>query len=234
MFIVAGVVSYMPEVAAKVVGIIVQFAAGTARELQSRTRRNTFLDRVNQELFMPRGQYAMIMAFKDEVPGGQQPRGPLGKLAGAAGKALFSKERMDINQTVAKYSKADPEMTRTKKALQNMRLSSGKTLREVELPEAAGLVYPDLDRAAQKDLEEEGRGKGAEDESIMEKWKGAGKWVQDYLDRKAQAAYVSSTATKPTLTHAWVDSMRNGRVTHFGTRVLTLPLRRKMITKAHP
>ena len=180
----------MPEAAAQIVGTVVQVVAGTAKELQSRSRRNTFLDRVNQELFMPRGLYAMVMAFKDEVPG-QQPRGPLSKLSGTVGKSLFSSERLDINQTVAKYSNPDPEMSRTKKGLQNIRLVSGKTRSELELPEAAALVYPDIDRAAQKDLEQEGKGKGKDDESTKNKWKGAGLWVQDYLDRKAQATYVS-------------------------------------------
>ncbi|KUI70636.1 hypothetical protein VM1G_06503 [Cytospora mali] len=188
LFIAAGVVGMVPEVAAQIVGTVVQVVAGTAKELQSRTRRNTFLDRVNQELFMPRGLYAMVMAFKDEVPG-QQPRGPLSKLAGAMGKSLFSSQRLDINQTVAKYSNPDPNLSKTKKGLQNIRLFSGKTHGEIELPEAASLVYPDLDRAAQNDLEQEGKGKGAEDESMKEKWKGAGKWVQDYFDRKAQASY---------------------------------------------
>lgn len=182
----------MPEVAAQVVGTVVQVVAGTARELQSRNRRNTFLDRVNQELFMPRGLYAMVMAFKDVVPG-EQPRGPLSKLAGAMGKSLFSSQRRDINQTVAKYSKPNSEISKTKKGLQNMRLTSGKTYGDIELPEAAQLVYPDLDRSAQADLEQGGKGKNAEDERIMDKWKGAGKWVQDYLDRKAQASYVSSS-----------------------------------------
>ncbi|ROW11876.1 hypothetical protein VPNG_05023 [Cytospora leucostoma] len=188
LFIAAGVVGMVPEVASQVVGTVVQVVAGTAKELQSRTRRNTFLDRVNQELFMPRGLYAMVMAFKDVVPG-EQPRGPLSKLAGAVGKQLFSSQRLDINQTVAKYSKPDSELTKTKKGLQNIRLFSGKTYGEIELPEAAELVYPALDRAAQADLEQEGRGKSAEDEKIMDKWKGAGKWVQDYLDRKAQASW---------------------------------------------
>lgn len=140
---------------------------------------------------MPRGLYAMVMAFKDEVPG-QQPRGPLSKLANATGKALFSAERLDINQTVAKYSNPDAEMSKMKKGMQNIRLVSGKTRGEIELPEAAALVFPDLDRAADSDLQQQGKGKEAVNESTKEKWKGAGKWVQDYLDRKAQASYVST------------------------------------------
>lgn len=132
----------------------------------------------------------MVMAFKDEVPG-QQPRGPLSKLANATGKALFSAERLDINQTVAKYSNPDAEMSKMKKGMQNIRLVSGKTRGEIELPEAAALVFPDLDRAADSDLQQQGKGEEVVNESTKEKWKGAGKWVQDYLDRKAQASYVS-------------------------------------------
>ncbi|KAL2291756.1 hypothetical protein FJTKL_11954 [Diaporthe vaccinii] len=188
IFIAAGVVGFVPELASQIVSTVVQVVAGTAKELQSRSRRNTFLDRVNQELFMPRGLYAMVMAFKDEVPG-QQPRGPLSKLANATGKALFSAERLDINQTVGKYSNPDADMSKLKKGMQNIRLVSGKTHGEIELPEAAALVFPDLDRAADSDLNQQGKGKEAVSESTKEKWKGAGKWVQDYLDRKAQASY---------------------------------------------
>lgn len=189
IFIAAGAVGLVPELASQIVGTVVQVVAGTAKELQSRSRRNTFLDRVNQELFIPRGLYAMVMAFKDEVPG-QQPRGPLSQLANMTGKALFSAERLDINQTVAKYSNPDPEMSKMKKGIQNIRLVSGKTHGEIELPDAAELIFPDLDRAAASDLHQQGKGKENVNESTKEKWKSAGKWVQNYLDRKAQASYV--------------------------------------------
>lgn len=168
-----------------------QVVAGTAREIQSRKRRNTFLDRANQELFMPRGLYAMVMAFKDQVPG-QQPRGPLGALATTLGRSLFSSERLDINQTAAKYSNPDLEMSRMKRGLKDLRLVSGKTYTEVELPEAAALVYPDLDRVVEGEAAQEGKGKEAERVGTKEKLKGAGAWVQDYMDRKAQATFVSA------------------------------------------
>ncbi|PSR97268.1 hypothetical protein BD289DRAFT_362745 [Coniella lustricola] len=180
VFMAAGIVGFVPEVASQIVATVVQVVAGTAKELQSRSRRNTFLDRVNQELFMPRGLYAMVMAFKDELPG-QQPRGPLSRLAGTLGKTLFTTQRLDINQTVAKYSDPDPDMSQLKKGLKNIRLVSGKTYTALELPEAAALIYPDLDRL--------GKGKDADRGGVKDKLKGAGTWVQDYLDRKAQAAY---------------------------------------------
>lgn len=167
-----------------------QVVAGAAKEVQSRHRRNTFLDCANQELFMPRGMYAMVMAFKDETPG-QQPSGPLNKLAGALGKSLFSLERMDINQTAAKYSNPDPNMSKLKKGFRSMRTASGKTYTQVELPEAALLVYPDLDRAREVGTKQNDE-KTTEKTSVKDKFKGAGAWVQDYRDRKAQATFVSN------------------------------------------
>lgn len=132
---------------------------------------------------MPRGLFAMVMAFKDDDPGTQN-------------RGLFSSQRLDINQTAKKYSSVDPGMSRLKKGLKDIRLTSGTTYGEVQLPESAPLVYPDLDRAASRDMQQTGNGKGPENESVKEKWKGAGKWVSNYLDRKAQAAYVSPLELK--------------------------------------
>lgn len=90
-------------------------------------------------------------------------------------------------------------MSGLRRGLKNIRLVSGKTYTEVELPEAAALVYPDLDRAVEDGLQQglsggggkgKGKGKGPEKETVKDKFKGAGEWVQDYMDRKAQAAYV--------------------------------------------
>lgn len=183
---------FVPAVAAQVVSTVVQVVAGTARELQSRSRRNNFLDRVNQDLLMPRGLYAMIMTFKDVVPG--QQTGPLYKLASSLGRSLFASEKLDINQTVAKYSSPDPDISRLKKGLKDIRLTSGRTHGQIELPEAAELVFPDLDQAAKQALAGEGdggdKGKGKEP-GTRERFKNAGTWVQDYLDRRGQAFYVS-------------------------------------------
>ncbi|GAB1202543.1 hypothetical protein APSETT445_001161 [Aspergillus pseudonomiae] len=171
VYVAAGIVGFFPETAAQITSIIVQTVAGTAREIQSRRRANTFLDRVNQDLFMPRGLYAMVMAYKDEAPGQQQ--GALGLLSQKLGKTLFGFEKVDINQPVAKST-----------------LASGRTYGHIELPDSAPLVYPDLDRAAARAME----GKGDEGEGIRERMKSAGSWVQDYFDRKAQASYVSTVS----------------------------------------
>lgn len=176
-----------PSIAAQVVTRVAQVAAGTARELQSRHRKNSFLDRVNQELLMPRGLYAMVMAFKEDIP--NQRRGPLSKLTSTLGNSLFSSEKLDINQTITKYSKPDPEMSKLKKGMQDIRLTSGKTHGQLELPESAPLVYPDLDRVAAQALEANSQGKGKEPAGTRDKFKSAGTWVQDYYDRRGQAWY---------------------------------------------
>jgi hypothetical protein len=54
IFLAAGVVGFVPEVVAQIVSTVVQVGAGTAIELQSRHRANTFLDEMNEKLFKPR------------------------------------------------------------------------------------------------------------------------------------------------------------------------------------
>lgn len=80
-------------------------------------------------------------------------------------------------------------MNLVKKRLKNIRLGSGKTHGQLELPKAAPLVYPYLDCAAARAMD----GKEREAEGTREKMKSAGAWVQDYMARKAQASYVSTT-----------------------------------------
>lgn len=189
VFVAAGIVGFVPEAAAQVVSAVVQVVAGTARELQSRHRGNTFLDKVNQELFMPRGLYAMVMCFKDQVPGEQ--RGILAKLSNTLGRTLFTSKKLDLNETIAKYSNPDPGMSNLNKQLKNIRLASGKTHGQVELPESAELVFPDLDRVAARELGMKTNEKRPEGAGYREKFKDAGVWVQDYMDRRAQAFYVS-------------------------------------------
>lgn len=121
----------------------------------------------------------MVMAFKDAVPGQQQQEGPLGP--------LFSRERLDINQTVEKFSNPDSDTAKFKKGLNDIRLVSGKTRGEIELPEAAALVYPGLNRVAL----EEGEGLAG----IRDKLRNAGEWYNYYTDRRAHASFVSISSS---------------------------------------
>ena len=59
-----------------------------------------------------------------------------------------------------------------------LRVSSGKTYGEIEMPESAPLIFPALDQAAVN--------------PDANKLKKSQKFVPDYFDRRAQATYVSS------------------------------------------
>lgn len=181
-----------------IVSTVVQVIAGTAKELQARHRENTFLGRVNQELLMPRGLYAMIMTFKDKVPGQQQ--GPLSGLSKSVG-TLFAKEKLDIDQVATKYSNPDPNTSKFKKGLSMIRVSSGVTHGSLELPEAAALVYPDLDRAVALEAEDEtSEGPQA---ALLKNLRGASEWVTNYNDRKAHASLVFHTPQCACVEHSF-------------------------------
>lgn len=141
-----------------VASTIVQVAAGTAKEIQSRKRANSFLDDMNQKLFMPRGLYCLVMSFKPDaarpVSGGQ----------------------VNINDMIVKYSQ--PVQSGFKNTMAGLRVSSGKTYGEIEMPESAPLIFPALDQAAVN--------------PDANKLKKSQNFVADYFDRRAQATYVSS------------------------------------------
>ena len=196
VYVAAGIAGFVPSASAQIVSIVVQVVAGTARELQSRHRNNSFLDRANQDLFMPRGLFAMVMAFKDEVPGGSSGGGGglVGGLRNVFGRNVVSAQRLDLAQSTVKYSQMTAmASSRPTFRASNLREASGATHTELELPQAADLVYPDLDRAAEHDLgivDRDGEGgDSAEQATARTKWNSAGKFVQGYLDRRAQAAY---------------------------------------------
>lgn len=185
VYVAANVVGFVPELAAQIISPIVGTAAGTAKELQSRSRRNTFLDKFNEDVLMPRGLFGMIMSFKESIP--DQQKGSLQKLAGALGQTIFASKKLNIDEVAAKYSNPDPNMSKTKQKINNIRLSSGRIDGEVELPEAAELIYPDLDRVAEQAIINQRNGKEA---SMGDKFKNASSWVQDYFDRRGQAFHV--------------------------------------------
>lgn len=122
-------------------------------------RTNGFLDRINEKFFMPRGLYCLIMTYKPD--------------------STATHASVDITQTIS--SSLTPASSNMRQTFKNMRLSSGKTYGELELPEAAPLIFPALESIA-SDPTEEGIKK-------QNKLKGSYKFVADYFDRRAQAQY---------------------------------------------
>lgn len=93
-----------------------------------------------------------------------------------------SYERVDISQTITKT--LTPSTSATREHLKNLRKSSGQTHGEIEMPEAAPLVFPALDQLAATTGDEEQK------QNALKKSK---KFVADYFDRRAQAEYVRET-----------------------------------------
>lgn len=129
------------------------FAVGAALEISSKQftkyQTNKYLDNMNADLFKPRGLYAAIMTFEPDSPS--------------------AAEVVDINTNTVQGVSGIVSSRSSR-----FRSSSGKTYGEIQLPEAAPLVYPDLN-----ELPEQQR---------TNKMNKTG-FLDDYLDRRAQAKF---------------------------------------------
>ncbi|MCJ1289932.1 hypothetical protein MMC34_001466 [Xylographa carneopallida] len=131
--VAANVVGNVPSVAAIVTSISVMVVVGVAKEMQSRTRSNSFLDQLNEKFFQSRGLYCIIMTYKPD--------------------STSAHETVDISKTI--QSKIDPSGSGWHEKMNKIKASSGKTHEELEMPLAAPLIYPGLDAAANASSDEQ-------------------------------------------------------------------------------
>ncbi|ETI19651.1 hypothetical protein G647_08663 [Cladophialophora carrionii CBS 160.54] len=168
----------VPNPIAMAVTIAVQVASQTAKEIQSRQRRNTYLDQINNSLFKPRGLYCMIMTFKPDSP--HEP------LLGIDLSNISAADQALVKAT----SIPDSEL---KQKLAKLRLTSGVSKGELSLPEPAPLIYPALDAAALSALnsteDSSGGAKSTLPQRTQDKLRATGGFLASYLDRRAQASY---------------------------------------------
>lgn len=173
ILIAGNLIGFVPSVAAMVASTLAQAAAMGAIVVQSRSRTNTFLDDVNQHFFRPRGLYVLLVAYH-----GQRHK--------------WSSEPLDISHAVTKSAHpADSEMSgnRGAKLKHNMQWASGSSHGGMEMPEAAPLVYPELDKAVDEEQADQGKASGKK----PSKFKSASKFVNEYSDRRAQAKFQSES-----------------------------------------
>ncbi|KAL2827388.1 hypothetical protein BDW59DRAFT_160350 [Aspergillus cavernicola] len=211
--VAANITGFSPSLTVALTAAAIQIVADTAQQFQIRHRTNSYLDRANQEIFMPRGQYAMIMKFTDRPPkltkkqkqerkqNASSPDSEADQLGG-----LFSTEQVNFNQsgspvdvdpslrpqperpefdaaaTISKFTHSEehPQMNAWKQRMKHYRQQSGATQGEMQLPECAPLVFPEVDRAAIRVRD------GLEPKSNFQSGR---TWVRDYIDRKSQASF---------------------------------------------
>ncbi|USW48765.1 hypothetical protein Slin15195_G020840 [Septoria linicola] len=175
----AAIAGMAPSVIAMAVCTAAQVAAGIGAEVQSRSRTNTFLDRINDELFKPAGLYAMIVKYQSDAEAQQSTSG----LAGLASQVRA--ERADVSAyqkaTIAKYNRTASDAKTVGDRMENLRLASGTTKGAAMLPESAPLIFPDIDKKVAQ----------AGPETFNDKTKDAKKFLADYLDRRAQMEYAT-------------------------------------------
>lgn len=152
------------------VGIAIQMSVRIAMDLQSRSRTNAFLDKMNDEFYRPRGLYCLVMTWSPE--------------------SSEISSTFDLTTTISGKSK--PSSSGPLKFAKKFSNSSGETSADMEFPEVAPLIYPALDNLAEQEGEEAVR--------MRDKLKKKGKFVDDYWDRRAQAKYVSAVFQSQYLT----------------------------------
>ena len=177
----------------------VQVAVGIGQEIQERWRLNKFLDQANKEIFIPRGLFALIVTYKPVI--GDQPEVgsetvDLGAMAMTKyGDKLLKPETADAEEDSPEKKKKMDDM---KEKMKQLRIASGVTHGEAQMPvTCAPLVFPALDAVVDAASTKSGGQKDGVADSIKAKTKGSTKFVNDYLDRRAQATYVCSHPSRP-------------------------------------
>lgn len=165
----AEIVGFVPDAICMAVSACVKIASEVSAELQSRKRTNTFLDKANEELFMPHGLYCMIMKYK-----------PAGQLSAKQGAGLA------LGVKVAAEDVSDDQplpIPGEKKKKNKFSIGDQKTVGILQLPECAPLVFPELEPYEEIDdnLEDsEDRKRSFKDSMKTKKH-----FMSDYADRRA-------------------------------------------------
>ncbi|MCJ1376287.1 hypothetical protein MMC20_007529 [Loxospora ochrophaea] len=174
--VAAMIVGFVPSAAAQITSTVVNIACVVGIKVQEAARTHSFLQDMNEKFFQPHGLYCLIMTYKPEQS--------------------ETHELVNINNAIAKS--LNPSDSRTRRQLDKLKVSSGKTYGEMQMPEAAPLVFPTLDNAS--------------DAQKKNAFKKSSNFVGDYLDRRAQATYNAknpnsslSVAPEPKFTSRYSD-----------------------------
>ena len=166
---------WAPSAIAMVVGTGVQIGAVGARELHSRSRTNDYLTKINEDLFHPVNLHALIMVFDPDVSGTK-----VANIDTSSGLAAPALNTQGMGSSLSPPSSSSPQTSRLSG---RFKIADGTTRSEAEMIHAAPLIFPSIDRAMMFDPDKPG--------SQDNKMKRAGRFLSDYMDRRAQATYAA-------------------------------------------
>ncbi len=158
VYVGAGIVGCVPHGAAMITSVVVSIAVGACIKHQESQRTNSFLDEMNEKIYKPRGLYAMIMKYNPNA------------------KTTLDVQQMDTSSLIMNRATHENDFFR--------KMASGKTQGELEMPEAAPLVFPALDDVAQSVAQ-------SGDVEKRNAFMRSTKFVANYYDKRAQMEYVS-------------------------------------------
>ncbi|OJJ50318.1 hypothetical protein ASPZODRAFT_13404 [Penicilliopsis zonata CBS 506.65] len=164
----------VPEPFTILVSIAVQQAVKAANEIHSRTKTNSFLDKVNESFFAPRGLIALVMTWKPSQ----------------AGQVVTTVNLDEMDSSIATAANRTQETDSFNRFANKFVSSSGST--SFEWPETAPLVFPKLDDLAIASAD------GEEKKKKANFLKQSGGFVEEYIDRRARAEWADQNPDSAT------------------------------------
>jgi hypothetical protein len=185
----AGVVEYgVPEPLMMLLGVGLDIATDAIMEAQSRFASNAFLNRINAEFFAPRGLVCFVATWKPEA----SDRDIVSVVDFEGRTADDSRPDMTLAQ---KLKDVALQKTSTDEFLQGLKGQAQASIKPsngtVPPLEPAPLIFPSL---------EETFDTSQQNGSTAKKQKGidrAGKWMDEYLDKRAQAKRIEKDGETP-------------------------------------
>lgn len=161
-------VQHVPEPVTIAVAIATHIGTQVALQAHSRSKTNTFLNKINAEFFRPLGLIAVILTWKPSRPG-----------------EVVTQARFDAAIEQAADSVSTPKQGMSQ--VSNKMKSSNATT-DFEWPESAPLVFPDLDKLAGTSEGREAVEQAAKKPNSMKRGM---IFAMEYMDKRGQAQWAS-------------------------------------------
>lgn len=177
---------HVPEPVTIAISIATKMAADAASEIHSRTKTNSFLDKINEEYFKPKGVVALLMTWKPQDP------------------SVVTTVDFDLGSTIANTSTGSGGMFGKIQG----RMKSSSATSSFEFPETAPLAFPRLDALASS-TPENPEAEAKKQNAI----KRSGTFLTNYFDRRAVAKWsgdnpdsnMANLAPKPDFRSRYAD-----------------------------